>query len=369
MAHIVISSNTAWSVLNFRRNLIEALLADGHRITAISPDGPEADDIRAFGCDFVPVSIDRRGSSVQRDLRLMRNFHQIFREIKPDAIISYTIKNNIYGGVAARWLRIPFLPVVTGLGAAFGQDNLLGRIVVALYRWGFRDSERVYFLNSDDGAAFGDRGILRADQIHYLPGEGIDVERFNFRPLPADRPRRFIYLGRILREKGAPEYLQAAEVLNATRGDCVFEVLGFVDPDNPDSMTADELADYQARGVIEYHGPAGDVREYLAAVHCIVLPTYYREGVPRVLLEAAAIGRPIITTDTVGCRDVVDVGVNGLFCKAKDAADLARQMEQIADAPIERLAEMGAAGRAKIVDEFRDELVVRHFKDWLETVL
>lgn len=344
--HLLLSVNAAWNLLNFRRPLIAALLADGHRVTVLAPpDGAEA-ELQAMGCAFVPLKMDRKGLSPARDFALMARFARQFRRLRPDAVLSFTIKNNIFGAMAARITGTPFIPNVTGLGTAFLGATALQTLVERLYSTAFARVPVVFFQNGDDRDLFADRRLIRPGQARVLPGSGLDLNLFDPAPLPGAGPT-FLMIARVLRDKGAVEYADAARMLAQSHPGAKVQLLGPLGAENRTALSAEDVAGW----ALDYLGETADVRPYIAAADCLVLPSY-REGTPRTLLEGAAMARPLIATDVPGCRSVVEDGVTGLLCAPRDAASLHAAMARMADMSAAARAAMGQAGRAKMEDEY-----------------
>lgn len=347
--------------MNFRKGLIEALNADGHDLVALCPADKEVATLEKLGCRVVPIQMDRKGISPVRDAGLLLRIYNQIRHEKPDAILSYTIKNNIYGAIAANRLGVPFIPNVTGLGTAFLSDNLLKSVAVRLYRFAFGPLKYVFFQNSDDARLFQSHGIVREKQVCVLPGSGIDLRHFAPEPLPAKgEPLTFLMVARLLRDKGTLEFVDAARALQQQGVQARFQILGEVDAVNRTAIRRSELENWVQEGVIEYMGTTDDVRPFIASAHCIVLPSY-REGTPRTLLEASAMARPCIATDVPGCRDVVVDHETGLLCNVMDAHDLASKMEVLTAMDRENLSEMGLAGRRRMECVYDQKWVIQAY--------
>jgi glycosyltransferase involved in cell wall biosynthesis len=361
-ATIVIAANSAWNIANFRRPLVEGLVADGWRVMALAPDDNHAGAVTALGAEFVPIRIDSSGTSVARDARLLLDYFRILRSLRPRAFLGFTVKPNIYGSLAAGKLGIRTINNISGLGTAFMGAGLLNRLVSRLYRLSLRRSARVFFQNPHDLSLFVGQGLVRADQAGLLPGSGIDLERF--RPANqsrlASRPFRFLFVGRLLRDKGLVEYAQAARLLRPRWPDVEFAILGFAGSDNRSAVPIAEVARWQGEGLVNYLGDSDDVRPFLAEADCVVLPSY-REGMPRSLLEAAAMAIPLVATDVPGCRDLVMDGDNGFLCEARSPDSLAVAMEAMLKlTPAERQA-MGERGRQRVERDFDQAIVVKAY--------
>ena len=359
--------NAAWNVWNFRRPLVTALLSDGHRVTVLAPPDASVPLIEGLGCWFVPLGMKVKGLDPLADLALMRRMRRIFRAERPDMILSFTIKNNLFGAIAARPLGVPFLPNVTGLGTAFLSGGPLRRIAETLYAHAFRGLSTVFFQNADDRDLFVARRLVTADRARVLPGSGIDLVRFAPAPWPGGDPV-FLMIARLLRDKGVVEYVEAARLVRAREPAARFRLLGAAGTENRTAIDADTVAGWVAEGAIDCLGTTDDVRPAIAAAHCVVLPSY-REGAPRTLIEAAAMARPVIATDVPGCRAVVGDGVTGHLCKVRDAHSLADLCLRLLDAPPDARAAMGRAGRAKMEEEFDEALVVAAYREQIAALM
>jgi glycosyltransferase involved in cell wall biosynthesis len=344
--------------------LIRALKDAGYEPVVIAPQDPAAEArMNALDVERIALRMDRSGANPWADLRLLARYRTLLRQLRPVAYLGYTIKPNIYGSLAAASLGIPALPNVSGLGTAFIRGGALQGVVTALYRVGFARAPVVFFQNDEDRQLFVARRIVRGDQARVLPGSGVDLERFA-PASPPPHPLTFLLIARLLRDKGVVEFADAARSLRAELPNARFQLLGPIDEGNRTAISRAELDSWVRDGVIENLGTTDDVRPSIAAASAVVLPSY-REGLPRSLLEAGAMARPLIATDVPGCRDVVEEGVNGYLCRACDARSLAQAMRRFADLPpAERLA-MGDAGRRKVQERFSEEFVVRAYLDVL----
>lgn len=344
---VILVGGLAESLVNFRGALLRDLATKGFEIFACAPSAPNA--VRAFlsslGVEYVDVPIVRAGLNPFGDLRTLRALQRVIEEKSPDTILAYTAKPVIYSGFAAKRAKNPrFFAMITGLGYAFGgetlQQRLVGRLVESLYRRALDGASGVMFQNPDDLDLFREKRILQADApVRVINGSGVDLRHYTPQPLPT-RPV-FLLIARLLAEKGVREYYEAARVVKGRYPEARFRLVGGLDP-NPSSVTAPELQRWQREGVIEYLGEVDDVRPALAASRVYVLPSYYREGTPRTILEALATGRPVITTDAPGCRETVTDGVNGYRVPPRDAGALAHAMIRMIEAPhseIERMAD------------------------------
>ena len=330
----------------------------------IAPQDPAADSrMKALDVERITVGIDRSGLNPLADLALLGRYRSILRRLRAAAYLGYTIKPNIYGSLAAASLGIPALPNVSGLGTAFIRGGPLQLLVTALYRIGFRKAPAVFFQNDEDRRLFVERRIVRENQARVLPGSGVDLQRFAPTPQP-DGPPVFLLVARLLRDKGVVEFVQAARSLRTEFPTARFQLLGPIDKDNRTAIDSAELAAWVSEGTVEFLGSTDDVRPFVGAATAVVLPSY-REGLPKSLLEAAAMSRPLIAADVPGCRDVVDNGANGLLCQARSAESLAKAMREMAGMPAEQRRAMGETGRRKVQAQYSEDFVVQAYLDVL----
>lgn len=361
---LVIAANAAWNLVNFRAGLIRALIGDGWEVVAAAPeDAASRAALEAMGCRFVAIPMTSRGMSPPADLRVLRDFRRLFRRERPQVMLGYTIKPNVYGSIAAWLTGVKAINNISGLGTGFMRPGPLQRLVVLLYRVGLARSHTVFFQNEDDRSLFVARGLVRRERTALLPGSGIDLDRFAAAP-PPDPARPgpvFLMIARLVYDKGVGEFVEAARIVRRTRPDARFVLLGFLGVDNQTAVAAADVARWEAEGVLSYRPPLDDVRPAIADANVVVLPSY-REGTSRVLLEAAAMARPIVATDVPGCREVVDDGRSGLLCRVRDAASLADAMLRMCDLTAEARAAMGQAGREKVAREFDQALVIEAYR-------
>ena len=312
--------------------------------------------MRQLKVERIPIRIDRSGLNPWADFRLFWAYRRLFRRHRPAAYLGFTIKPNIYGSLAAASLGIAALPNVSGLGTAFIRQGALQQVVTRLYRLAFQRAPVVFFQNEEDKGLFVDRRIIGPAQARVLPGSGVDLERFSPAPPPAGPPT-FLFIARLLRDKGVAEFVEAARKLRPDLPHVRFQLLGPIDPGNLTAVGRRELENWMEEGVIDYLGVTDDVRPFIAAATAVVLPSY-REGMPRVLLEAGAMARPVIASDVPGCRQIVEDGVNGYLCEVANAVSLADAMRRMAELPAEGRQAMGEAARSRVQQEFSETRVV-----------
>jgi len=348
----LIITNHSYMLYRFRKDLIQALQRQGEVVISTPFVGHE-DDLQNMGCRMINTSLERRGINPMDEVKLFRTYKALLKSEKPDLVITYSIKPNIYAGYACRKLGIPYYVNVQGLGTAF-QKKGIAHAVTQMYRIALSKAEAVFFENEANAAEFVKRGILPRERETVLNGAGINLQDYAMLPYPADQGSvKFLYLGRIMKEKGVEEFFACAQRLKAAYGDRVtFDVVGFFDDDY--QATVDSL---EKTGVITFHGFRTDPKPFYQNAHCVIMPSYH-EGMSNVLLEAAASGRPVITTDIPGCRETVLPNTSGLLCKSQDAASLYQAMETFMALSHEEKAAMGAAGRAHMEQVFEKSKVV-----------
>jgi glycosyltransferase involved in cell wall biosynthesis len=363
---VAIVLNTSWNIWNFRRGLVKALQAAGHEVLAIAPPDDYSSRLESeLGCRYVPILMENKGTNPLKDAQLTRRFLGVYKRERPDVVLHFTIKPNIYGTLAARLAGVPSINNVSGLGTVFLIENLVSKVARGLYRLAFRFPHKVFFQNNDDRELFIRYGLIRPARTGLVPGSGVDLARF--RPQPAAEkaaaaPFIFLMVARVLYEKGIVEYFAAARQVRAALGpgQVRFQLLGAFDEAGGVGVPRATFEQWLAEGLIDYLGTSDDVAAHLHRADCVVLPSY-REGTPKTLLEAAACGKPLITTDVPGCRETVQNGYNGYLCQVRSAPDLADKLLAVAQLPPARLAAMGAASRQLAETKFDEQLVLREY--------
>lgn len=356
---ILVSANSFWNIANFRAALIEALVAEGYRVIIAAPD---VDQVwaRQRDVEAVEIEIDRSGLNPLRDARLIAEYVRLFRRFRPRLYLGFTAKPNIYGSLAARVAGIACIPNVSGLGTAFIKGGPLGSLLSLLYRLAFRRCSLVMFQNPDDLAMFKSRGLVRGEQAKLLPGSGIDLDRFSPAPMPEGGSTSFLFVGRLLGDKGVREFVAAARMIKSDHPDWRFQLLGEIDQGNRTGIRHGELKSWIDEDAVEHLGHAEDVRPHIAAATVVVLPSY-REGLPRSLLEAAAMSRPLIATDVPGNRQLVSHGTNGLLCAVRDPVALAHAMLMMGTMKPDQRDAMGRQARALVEREYGQDRVIRAY--------
>ena len=365
MRTVFLTSNTSWYLYNFRRSTILALRAQGCRVVCLSPlDDFSQRLVSELGAQHIALPLDRKSTGAVAELRSLGFIWQTLRRYKPNFVFNFTVKMNIYGGLTCALQKIPFANNISGLGTAFIHDSWLFRRVRQVYGLANRRARRLFFQNEEDLSVFRDAGLLGATPFTLLPGSGVNLQRFQASPLPQDGPLTFIMIARLLGDKGVREYGQACGLLVSQGLNLRCWLVGPLGVSNRTAITEEEVSAWTAKGWVEYLGETDDVRPLIEQAHVLVLPSYW-EGMPRTVLEAAAMGRPAIVTDVPGCRQAIEPGVTGWLCEARSADSLARQMKCVYElAPSER-QRAGDAARRRMEEMFSEERVVKAYLNCL----
>ena len=350
---ILVLANNDVGLYRFRKDLLAALLGAGHEVYISLPDGGFVSELVQLGCRFIDTPIERRGMNPIHDSKLFYQYRAILKEVKPDLVLTYTIKPNIYGGLACRMAHIPYAVNITGLGSAIENGGWLRKFVLALYKPALKGARVVFFENAGNRDTLAATGVVPQGRDVVLSGAGVNLEDYPYQSYPQEGAVRFLFVGRVMREKGVDELFAAAKRMKQEYGDGVeFHIVGSFEEGYKPLM--DEL---EKAGVVKYHGYQSDMKPFYAMANCIVLPSYH-EGMSNVLLEAAASGRPLITSDIPGCREAVEDGNSGYLCPAKDANALYGAMQRVMKLSVEQRSEMGCRGRERMEQRFSKTAVV-----------
>lgn len=365
---IAVVLNTSWNIYNFRLNLIKALFREGHEVVAVAPRDEYTPKLIELGCSYEEVKMDSRGVNPIKDIALTYELYRIYKRVRPDIILHYTIKPNIYGTIAASRLNIPVINNVCGLGTAFLRENIVSKIAIALYKFAFRFPKLIYFQNNDDKKFFVESNIVLKDKTDVLPGSGIDLSRF----IPAEetsnkKPFTFLLISRLIHDKGIVEYIEAIKLLRNRGVDARFELLGQIDEEHMRGIPKELIDQWIENGVVDYLGSTDDVRPYINNSDCVVLPSY-REGTPKSLIEAASSAKPIVATNVPGCNNIVENDVNGLLCNLMDQHDLADKMEIMYKTDDKTRKAMGEAGRQIAEERFDEKIVIDKYLAAIKSV-
>jgi len=359
---ILIALNTTWNLVNFRSGLIRAFIETGHEVIGVAPSDAFVSNFEKLGCKHVSVSMDNTGTNPIKDFRLFFDYLVLFRCEMPNIVLTYTVKPNVYATLAAHVLGIPVINNISGLGTVFIRHSLLTNLVKGLYTLALSRSSKVFFQNDEDEQQFITDNIVSKKQTEILPGSGIDLDKYNYSPVSCahNKPFRFLLVARMLWDKGIGEFVAASRSVKKLYPDIECCLLGFLDVENPTAISRTDIDEWVSEGVVSYLGVSDNVENEIMKSSCVVLPSY-REGTPRSLLEAAAVGRPIITTNTTGCRNVVDDRQNGFLCKVKDSADLAHVMIQMIEIGEDARKKMAEYGRKKVEREYDEKIVIHKY--------
>ena len=364
---ILVSANLAWNLVNFRRPVIAALVAAGHKVVAAAPPGAGMERaLSDLGCSFVPLPMKSRSLSPIGDARLWLSYDRLMRQLRPDAYLSWTIKPNIYGTLAASRLGLPAIVNVSGLGTAILAGGPVSHAALQLYRLALPRASRVFVQNASDADFLTEKKrIVAADKLARLPGSGIDLAAYRPTPLPSEAPSAaFLMIARLIRDKGVVEFVEAARTVKKRYPATRFRIVGATWADNRSAISDESLARWRAEGLVDFHEPVSDVRPLIAEADCVVLPSY-REGLSRVLLEGAACGRPLIASDVPGCREMIADGVNGFLCAPRSAESLAGSIEKFVAKDAADRQRMGKASRALVEAHYGEELVIDAYRQAL----
>jgi len=370
MYTIAISANTSWYLYNFRKNTIIALIERGYKVFAIAPVDNYSCKLEELGCEFREVSIDQGGTNPIKDIATFFSFYKIYKQENINITLNFTPKNNIYSTLAAHYNGVKSINNIAGLGILFINESIPSKIARFLYKISQSKASKLFFQNEDDRKIFLDKEIAKNISTDRLPGSGVDLSRFILSPAPDDNKVRFLLIARMLYDKGIQQYIDAARSLKVKYGKRIeFQLLGFLDVNNPSAVSSSEMQAWVEEGVVNYLGTSDNVEQDIAKVDCMVLPSFYREGVPKSLLEAGAMGKPIVTTNNVGCRETVDDGANGYLCALRSSDSLAEKLELIINMTHEKRLEMGIKSRQKIQSEFDEKIVIQKYLDGIKDCL
>ncbi len=353
MKKILILANNDIGLFKFRKELIQELILKGYQVYISLPDGEFIEPLKEMGCTFINTKIDRRGINPIKDSKLIASYFKIIRKIDPEIVITYTVKPNVYGGMVCRLTKTIYSANITGLGTAFQREGILQKFITHLYRISLKKAKTVFFENDEDQRIFINNKIVKKEYTYKLNGAGVNLEEYPFCEYPPnDTEIRFLFIGRVMKEKGIDELLEVAVKIKKKYKSVVFDIVGPLEDDY-----ADITAQYQKDGHIIYHGYQKNVTEYIRNSHCFILPSYH-EGMANTLLECGAMGRPLITSDIHGCKEAVIQEINGYLVNASDCDDLYAKIEKFINLPYTQKVRMGEASRNLIARNFDKEEIV-----------
>ena len=358
MKKIVILVNSDIVIYNFRLELVEALLSNGYQVVIISPYGKRIDFLTQLGCKFIELNLARHGKNLFQDLNLLKNYKKILKLEKPDVVLTYTIKPNIYGGMACQSLKIPYIANITGLGDAIENGGLLQKITLFLYKLGLKKVKNVFFQNASNQKFFLDNKIVKGNN-DLLPGSGVNIERFAYAEYPTNDAIKLLFIGRITRDKGVNELAEVAKIIASKYQNVVFDIVGWADEGSENPF--EELKNCCC------YGNQINVKPFIEKAHAIVLPSYH-EGMANVLLEAAACGRPILASNIPGCQETFDEDITGFGFEPKNIESLCEVIEKFIALPYEQKCEMGKLGRKKMEEQFNRQIVVNKYLEQINSL-
>lgn len=357
---IVILTNADIGLYKFRRELVEKLCKE-NEVYIVLPNGEFIEPLKQLGCKFIPFEFNRRGTDPIADVGQVKRYVKLLTELKPDVVLTYTIKPNVYGGLACQMRKIPYIVNVTGLGTTIENGGLMAFISTTLYRVGLKGASCVFFQNKDNQKLFVDKKIVRG-KTRLIPGSGVNLQAHCVEQYPDDQDGiRFLFVGRIMKDKGIGELLEAIHLIHQENAKVTLDIVGWCDEDYSDALKKAEQ-----EGAIRYHGLQPDVHPFYKNCHCAVLPSYH-EGTANVMLEASSTGRPVITTRVPGCQETFDEGITGFGCEARNTGSLAEAMRKFLFITQDRRREMGLAARTKMEMEYDRNFVLKAYQEEIET--
>lgn len=362
MMKILILANNVAGLLSFRQEVISALLEKGYEVVVSVPYDERIEEIKALGCKVLPTEIHRRSTNPIHDIKLLSFYLNLLSEEHPNVVLTYTIKPNIFGGLACRLKKIPYIVNITGLGSAVENHGLLQKLTVLLYRAAMKNASCIFFQNKGNQQFFASRHINNSVH-HLIPGSGANLNKFTLQPYPNSSKTKFLYISRIMKEKGIEEYLEAAIRFKALRDDLEFHIVGACEEDY-----LDQLNTLHRDGVVIYHGIQKDVRPIISQSNCLIHPSFYPEGMSNVILEACSVGRPVITTRRHGCMEAVENGVTGFLIPQQDKEALIAAINKFLSLSHSECMEMGKKARDKIEREFDRQIVIDAYLDEISKI-
>ena len=359
---VLVLANNDIGLYKFRKELLVKLL-EKHDVYICLPEGDFVLNLKEIGCKFIPCNLlDRHGTNPFKEMQLFMFYKRVMRDVNPNIVLTYTIKPNVYGGMVCASLDIPYIANITGLGTAVENSGILQKITLFLYKCGLRKAQKVFFQNTENCDFMLSRGVINTP-YELLPGSGVNLTQYEVFDYPNDDTVEFAFIARVMKAKGIDQYLEAAEYIRGKYPQTRFHVCGFCEDDYKE-----KLEELSTKGIIIYHGLVNDMKEIYRKISCTVHPSYYPEGLSNVLLESAASGRPIITTNRSGCREVIDDGVNGYIVEQKNSRHLIEKIEKFLSLSIDERKSMGIAGRKKVQEQFDRNIVIKAYMNEIEGI-
>lgn len=361
MKKIAIITNHADDIYCFRRELIEKIYNDGHEIIISCPYGEKLNLLENIKFELDKPVIDRRGINPFKDLKLLKHYIKFMKKYKPDFVLAYTIKPNVYASIACRLCKVKYINNITGLGSVLNKGKILQTLIYKLLKFALKSSRCVFFQNETNMNLILNKKIV-SGKYKLIPGSGVNINRFSLQEYPEnDEIIRFNYIGRVLSEKGIDDYIEAAKEIKKTYKNTEFNIIGFIEP--TEQQYLQEFKELEKNEIIKYRGEQKDTRPFIKKSHAIIHPSKYGEGMSNVLLENASSGRPIITTNNPGCYETVEDGVTGYIYKMGNVKELVEKIELFIKLSHEQKRKMGIAGRNKMIKEFDRNIVINNYME------
>ncbi len=358
MKKVMILCNSLGGLIKFRKELLSKLYDEEYNIYVLAPENNYKKEVLETGCKYIEVKIDNRGVNIFHDLKLLYTYKKYIKQIKPDIVLTYTIKPNVYGGYICRKLKIPYIANITGLGSAVENPGILQEITVFLYKIALKKAKCVFFQNRENLKFMLKRKIINSN-YKLIPGSGVNLEYHKLLPYPNNKNITFLFISRIIKEKGIEDYIETAKKIKEKYPNTEFHILGSCD----NNYYINLFKELEQKKIVIYDGKVNDVREYHKISNCTIHPSYYPEGMSNALLESCAAGRPIITTNRAGCREIVDDGINGYMVNMNDIEELINKVEKFINLPYEEKKKMGINSRKKVEKEFNRNIVIEAYME------
>ena len=362
--NILILANNDVGLYNFRKELIEKLIDLKYKVYISLPNGDRIKDLISLGCEYIETYVDRRGTNPIKDFKLLLKYKKIIKDIKPDIILTYTIKPNIYGGIACKSRKVPYICNITGLGTATENAGLLQKIVLKLYKIALKKVKCCFIQNQENFDFIKNNKLVDINKCKLIPGSGVNLEKFKVLPYPQDEENiKFLFISRIMKEKGIEQYIDTAKYITKEYKNTEFHVLGFCEKEYEE-----RFKELEEEKVIYYHGMQNNVIPFLQECSCLIHPSYYPEGMSNVLLEASSSGRPVITTNRSGCKEIVNDGKTGFIVEIKNSKQLIEKVEKFIRLSNEERKQMGLEARKKVEKEFDRNIIINAYIKEIETI-
>jgi glycosyltransferase involved in cell wall biosynthesis len=359
---ILVLANFGMGLYNFRKELLEKLIKHNHKVYISLPNDEYVPKLIDIGCEFVNTPLERRGTNPLADLKLLFNYIKIIKHIKPDIVLTYTIKPNVYGGMACAVTKIPYISNITGLGTSIEEQGLLQKVTLMLYRFGLKKASSVFFQNETNQKFFIDHGIVNKNS-RLIPGSGVNIEKHRYEEYPSSDTVRLLFIGRIMKAKGIDELLAAAQHVKREYPNVQFELIGGCEEDY-----SEKLKELERQNIIKYHGQQADVHYFIKNTHATILPSYH-EGLANVLLESASTGRPVLASKVPGCIETFEDRLTGFGFEVRNVDDLITSIVNFINLSHEQRREMGMAGRKKIENEFDRNIVINTYLEKINNIV